>query len=292
VSVSAKTSRKSVVPEVLAVSSTASTAWTVAPSQKASASSSQGSARGCWQDGARWALSSVRCGPWVTSTRVEAGPGAITTSIEGDMVVLLVARDDRGGKCRECGRRAHDRGDGPRGLTVIRYFLRGRPAAGAVAGLSRGAEAMGPARLGVAAIGLAVARRVRAVTTRACAVAVATVAAGAEREERATVAGFARQKAEGEREIDVGHRRRGAARRKVDEPERACDDTNVVSRHRRDRPKAREVNAPGPSCFVRPATALSSPGLAGGSQFSTGTPPNHADWECCLQSTARPTAPP
>ena len=159
---------------------------------------------------------------------------------------LLVGDHGRGHVGLECGRWGHPRGERRGGLRVIRDFLAGA-ATGPGAVLAAGCVATSAGRAGVVTVG--------ALATMAAgrAVALPAVAAQAQGDQDAAVAGLATEHGERLGEIDRGHRRRagppGSGRRGDGVRPTACRRT-VPPR----RPKAREVVAPGPSSFPRPGT--------------------------------------
>src|SRR5262249_57354539 len=139
----------------------------------------------------------------VTGPRVEDNRGGFRAAIEGDMVMLLVAGDGRGGSRIGCGRRGHDRGQGRGGLSVIRYFVRARRSGRTKAGLPCGAHTMGPEGPGVGPVGLTMPSRALALAASGRAIALAAVAMSAQREQRAAVAGLADEQTERERASEV-----------------------------------------------------------------------------------------
>lgn len=95
------------------------------------------------------------------------------------------------------------------------------------------------------------------------------VAAGAEHDQGPAGCGLAEESAKRARRVDdLWHPRERAAPREVDQPAGPCDDPSVVSRHQRDRPKARGAY-PEPSSFLRgrgpPLAPMEHP-----REFSTG----------------------
>jgi hypothetical protein len=164
--------------------------------------------------------------------------------------MLHVARDDRRGDHVGCGRRSDLREEVHFSGRVIRDYLRSALTS-AMRRLSRGAVAASVEGLRVDPVGERVAPSALTRGTLLRAVALPVVAARAQHDDEAAVGSLAAEPTKRKRRVDnVGHRRGGAARREVDRPATPCDDLIVVSRHQRDRPKARG-SYPEPSSFLR-----------------------------------------
>ena len=164
--------------------------------------------------------------------------------------MLHVARDDRRGDRVGCGRRSDIREEVHFSGRVIRDYLK-RVKTSATSGLSRRAVAMGLERFRVNPVGELVTPSALTHGALLGAVALPVVAARAQHDDESAAWSFAAEPTKREREVDdVRHQREGAARREVDRSATPCDDLLVVSRHQRDRPKARG-GYPGPSSFLR-----------------------------------------